>query len=40
MPLVANTDLPAFARLEREGETVLPGDEAVKFCLEELKKFQ
>ncbi len=28
MPLVANTDLPAFKRLEIEGETILQGDAA------------
>ena len=36
MPLVANTDLPAFARLEQEGETVLPRDEAVHQDIREL----
>ncbi|MFN2309602.1 MAG: homoserine O-succinyltransferase [Gammaproteobacteria bacterium] len=36
MPLVANSDLPAFARLEREGGTILPRDEAVHQDIREL----
>jgi homoserine O-succinyltransferase len=36
MPLVANTELPAFARLEQEGETILPRDEAVHQDIREL----
>lgn len=36
MPLVANSGLPAFARLEQEGETILPGDEAVHQDIREL----
>ncbi|MFP5504897.1 MAG: homoserine O-succinyltransferase [Gammaproteobacteria bacterium] len=36
MPLVANSDLPAFARLEQEGETILPRDEAVHQDIREL----
>lgn len=36
MPLVANSDLPAFARLEQEGETILPSDEAVHQDIREL----
>jgi homoserine O-succinyltransferase len=36
MPLVANSALPAFARLEEEGETILPGEEAVHQDIREL----
>ena len=36
MPLVANTDLPSFARLRGEGETVLGKDEAVRQDIREL----
>ncbi len=36
MPLVANTDLPAFARLEEEGETIVPGDVAIHQDIREL----
>ena len=36
MPLVANSGLPAFARLEQEGETILPADEAVHQDIREL----
>lgn len=36
MPLVANSGLPAFTRLEQEGETILPGDEAVHQDIREL----
>ena len=36
MPLVANTDLPSFARLKNEGETILHRDEAVHQDIREL----
>jgi len=36
MPLVANSNLPAFERLLREGETVIPGDIAVHQDIREL----
>ncbi len=36
MPLVANTDLPAFRRLEEEGETIIPGEIAVHQDIREL----
>ncbi len=36
MPLVANTGLPAFARLAQEGETIIPGDKAVHQDIREL----
>ncbi len=36
MPLVANSNLPAFARLQQEGETVIPGDVAVHQDIREL----
>lgn len=36
MPLVANTDLPSFARLRNEGETILHSDEAVRQDIREL----
>lgn len=36
MPLVANSNLPAFKRLEEEGETIIPGDEAIHQDIREL----
>ena len=36
MPLVANSQLPAFERLREEGETVIPGDLAVHQDIREL----
>lgn len=36
MPLVANSELPAFKRLEMEGETILQGDAAVHQDIREL----
>ncbi|MFO7603130.1 MAG: homoserine O-succinyltransferase [Gammaproteobacteria bacterium] len=36
MPLVAHTTLPTFERLRQEGETVLPGDEALQQEIREL----
>ena len=36
MPLVAHTKLPTFDRLRQEGETVLPGDEALQQEIREL----
>jgi homoserine O-succinyltransferase len=36
MPLVANTNLPAFDRLRQEGETVIPGDVALQQEIREL----
>ena len=36
MPLVANSQLPTFKRLEQEGETVLNRDNAVKQDIREL----
>jgi len=36
MPLVANTDLPSFDRLRREGETILHREEAVRQDIREL----
>lgn len=36
MPLVANTDLPAFQRLKDEGETIVPGRDAVHQDIREL----
>ncbi|MFA7386184.1 MAG: homoserine O-succinyltransferase [Thiohalobacteraceae bacterium] len=36
MPLVANSELPAFARLRQEGETIVPGDAAVHQDIREL----
>ncbi len=36
MPLVANTDLPSFARLRNEGETILHRDDAVRQDIREL----
>lgn len=36
MPLVANSNLPAFQRLEEEGETVIPRDVAVRQDIREL----
>jgi homoserine O-succinyltransferase len=36
MPLVANSNLPAFERLRQEGETVIPGDVAVQQEIREL----
>jgi homoserine O-succinyltransferase len=36
MPLVANTALPAFERLRREGGTIVPGDTAVHQDIREL----
>lgn len=36
MPLVANTDLPSFARLGEEGETIIPRDYAIKQDIREL----
>ncbi|MFT5132499.1 MAG: homoserine O-succinyltransferase [Gammaproteobacteria bacterium] len=36
MPLVANTDLPSFARLRSEGETILDGEDAVRQDIREM----
>ncbi|MEJ2643881.1 MAG: homoserine O-succinyltransferase [Gammaproteobacteria bacterium] len=36
MPLVANSDLPAFARLQKEGETIVPSDVALHQDIREL----
>jgi len=36
MPLVAHSSLPTFDRLRQEGETVLPGDEALQQEIREL----
>src|SRR4030066_479538 len=36
MPLVANTALPTFERLRREGELVVPGDAALHQDIREL----
>jgi homoserine O-succinyltransferase len=36
MPLVANSNLPAFDRLRQEGETVIPGDVALQQEIREL----
>ena len=36
MPLVANSDLPAFARLQKEGETIVPGEVALHQDIREL----
>ncbi|OGI46081.1 MAG: homoserine O-succinyltransferase [Candidatus Muproteobacteria bacterium RIFCSPHIGHO2_01_FULL_65_16] len=36
MPLVASTDLPTFARLKQEGETVVPRDVALRQEIREL----
>ncbi len=36
MPLVANSNLPAFKRLEIEGETIIPGDTALHQDIREL----
>ncbi|MCW9058271.1 MAG: homoserine O-succinyltransferase [Gammaproteobacteria bacterium] len=36
MPLVANSDLPAFQRLEQDGETIIPGELAVHQDIREL----
>lgn len=36
MPLVANSELPAFQRLEEEGETIVPRDAAVTQDIREL----
>ncbi|MDA8095213.1 MAG: homoserine O-succinyltransferase [Betaproteobacteria bacterium] len=36
MPLVANSDLPAFERLRQEGETVVPRDAALRQDIREL----
>ncbi len=36
MPLVANSELPAFKRLEIEGETIIPGDTALHQDIREL----
>ena len=36
MPLVANSNLPAFDRLRQEGETVIPGDVALNQEIREL----
>lgn len=36
MPLVANTPLPAFDRLKQEGQTVIPGEAAVRQDIREL----
>jgi homoserine O-succinyltransferase len=36
MPLVANTALPTFERLRREGEVVVPGDAALHQDIREL----
>jgi homoserine O-succinyltransferase len=36
MPLVVNSDLPAFERLKEEGETIVPGDVAIHQDIREL----
>lgn len=36
MPLVANSDLPTFKRLEEEGETIVQGDDAIHQDIREL----
>ncbi len=36
MPLVANTDLPTFERLKKDGETILPADFALEQEIREL----
>lgn len=36
MPLVANSDLPSFARLKQDGETVLAADQALQQDIREL----
>ena len=36
MPLVANTELPSFLRLQEEGETIIPGNKAVQQDIREL----
>lgn len=36
MPLVANSDLPSFARLKQDGETILAADKAVQQDIREL----
>lgn len=36
MPLVANSTLPSFQRLQREGEIIIPGAEAVRQDIREL----
>jgi homoserine O-succinyltransferase len=36
MPLVANSALPTFERLRREGELVVPGDAALHQDIREL----
>jgi homoserine O-succinyltransferase len=36
MPLVANSDLPAFDRLKQEGETVIPGEAALHQDIREM----
>lgn len=36
MPLVANSDLPAFERLKQEGETIIPGDVALHQDIREM----
>ena len=36
MPLVANTDLPSFERLQREGSLVIPRDTAMTREVREL----
>ena len=36
MPLVANSDLPSFARLKQDGETILAADQALQQDIREL----
>ena len=36
MPLVANTELPSFGRLQKEGTTIIPGDRALHQDIREL----
>lgn len=36
MPLVANSDLPSFERLKQDGETIIPGDQALHQDIREL----
>jgi homoserine O-succinyltransferase len=36
MPLVANSDLPAFERLKQEGETIIPSDVAIHQDIREM----
>ncbi|MEQ8938308.1 MAG: homoserine O-succinyltransferase, partial [Gammaproteobacteria bacterium] len=36
MPLVANSELPSFNRLQREGETIIPADLAQHQDIREL----